>query len=181
MTIPPIRLALGKHLGQVLTPELAYSIECQAAPGAISPVVAVDSAALVTIEQIEALEREMLKGEQIDLPVRDFFSHKCYARELFIPAGTVLIGRVHKFQNLNIMSMGELSVLTDDGIKRIKAPYTVSSPPGTKRVAFAHADTLWTTIHGTELTDVDEIEQAFTTRHYGEYLEFCTRLIKEGA
>ena len=31
MTIPPIRLALGKHLGQVLTPELAYSIEFQAA------------------------------------------------------------------------------------------------------------------------------------------------------
>ena len=178
MTIPAIRLALGEHLGKVLTPEIACAIELQATtfvPSKFNDDVVTSAGAvnLVTIEKMEALEREMLKGQTFNLPVQNFFAHKCYARQIVIPAGTVLTGRIHKFQNLNILSGGEISVLTDDGIKRISAPFTVSSPPGTKRVAYAHTETTWTTICGTELLDVDEIEKYFTTQHYSEYLEFC--------
>jgi hypothetical protein len=116
----------------------------------------------------------------LDLPVRHHFSKGLYARELFIPAGTVLVGEIHKYQNLNIMSQGDLSVMTEEGIKRVQAPFAIVSPPGTKRVAYAHSDTVWTTIHATEETDVDKIREEVVASSYDGYLDFCQQLKLEG-
>lgn len=126
--------------------------------------------------KIDNLEEALRRGPTLDLPVKHYFSEGVYARELFIPKGTVLTGKIHKYTNFNIMSQGELSVLTESGIVRIKAPFTVVSPPGTRRVAYAHEDTIWTTIHGTYETDVDKIEEKFIAQTYQEYLEYCKAL-----
>lgn len=117
----------------------------------------------------EAIRRDL---PPVELPVKHHFSKGVYARELFIPKGTVLTGEIHKYTNLNIMSMGELSVLTEEGIKRVKAPFTIVSPPGTKRAAYAHEDTIWTTIHGTDETDVDVIKGLFIAHSYEEFEQF---------
>lgn len=126
--------------------------------------------------EVNALEKQMLLMDQVDLPVVHHFSKGVYARELHIPAGVTLTGKIHKFENLNILSKGEMSVLTDDGIKRVSAPFTVVSPPGTKRVAYAHTDCIWTTIHGTDSRDVEAIEIEFVSNSEQEYLEFCGQL-----
>ena len=133
------------------------------------------------IERIERLQGEMLaSGQCIDLPVKHHFSQGVYARELHIPAGATLTGKVHKYANLNILSQGEISVSTEDGIVRVSAPFTIVSPPGTKRVAFAHTDCVWTTIHGTDETDLEKIEAHFVTDSHAGYLEFCEKLKLEG-
>lgn len=121
----------------------------------------------------ESIRREL---PLVELKVTHHFSDGLYARELFIPKGTVLTGKIHKHQNLNIMSSGELSVLTEDGIKRVKAPFTVVSPAGTKRVAYAHEDTVWTTIHATNEIDLEKIESAFVANSEAEYLSYCAQL-----
>jgi hypothetical protein len=126
--------------------------------------------------KIERLEDAIRASGTIELTHKDYFSKGVYARELHIPKGTVLTGKIHKYTNLNIMSKGELSVLTENGIERVKAPFTIVSPPGTKRVAYAHEDTIWTTIHGTEETDVDKIEAEFVAESYEHYLAFCEQL-----
>jgi len=113
---------------------------------------------------------------QIDLPVTHHFSKGVYARELFIPKDTVLTGKIHKHTNLNIISQGDMSVLTEDGIKRVKAPFTIVSPAGTKRIAYAHEDTIWTTIHGTEEIDLEKIEHEFVVETDAEYLSFVETL-----
>jgi quercetin dioxygenase-like cupin family protein len=125
-------------------------------------------------EQLTEFER-LIKQDlgEVELPVTHHFSEGVYARELFIPKGTVLTGKIHKFTNLNILIEGELSVSTDTGIKRVKAPFLVVSPPGTKRVAYAHEDSRWLTVHGTTETDLDVIEQAFVAQDEQEYLAFC--------
>lgn len=121
-------------------------------------------------DKVNLLEAEMKKREQIDLPVKHHFSHGVYARELFIRAGTLLTGKIHKYEQLNIMSQGELLVLVGEDVKHIKAPFTIVSPPGTKRIAYALTDTVWTTIHGTAETDVDKIEAHFTADSEEDYL-----------
>jgi quercetin dioxygenase-like cupin family protein len=135
----------------------------------------------VTRSKVFELEAAMKREcELVELPVKHYFSQGVYARELFIPKGTVLTGKIHKYEQLNIMSQGELSVLTENGIKRVKAPFTIVSPPGTKRVAYAHEDTIWTTIHGTEETDVEKIEEKFIAQSEEDYLEYCKTLQIEG-
>jgi hypothetical protein len=129
-------------------------------------------------EVVNALELEMLKMPQLDLSVKHYFSPGIYARELFIPAGTLLTGKVHKFEHLNIMSQGDMSVLTENGIKRVQAPFTIVSPAGTKRIAFAHADSVWTTIHATEETDLDKIENLLIANSDAEYSEFILAVME---
>lgn len=127
-------------------------------------------------EKVNAIEAEMLKMPQVDMPPVHYFSQGVYAREITIPKGTVLTGKIHKYPQLNIMSKGEMSVLTEDGIKRVKAPFTVVSPGGTKRIAYAHEESVWTTIHGTEENDLEKIEQHFIAQSDAEYLEHCKAL-----
>lgn len=123
--------------------------------------------------KVDALESGIRTLPVVEMPVVNHFSVGLYARELHIPAGTVLTGKVHKHQNLNILSQGDISVFLEDGsVLRVQAPYTVVSPPGTRRAAYAHTDVVWTTIHATELTDVAEIERHFICQTPGDYRLF---------
>jgi hypothetical protein len=135
--------------------------------------VALSSANLSVRDKVSLLEDEMRKHEQIDIPIKHFFSPGVYAREITIPAGTLLTGRIHKYAQLNILSGGEISVLTQDGMKRVSAPFTVVSPPGTKRIAYAHTECTWTTILATEEKDPDKMEELFTVGTEQEFLEFA--------
>jgi hypothetical protein len=123
------------------------------------------------VNALEAAIRE--QPETAELDVHHHFSNGVYARELHIPAGCVLVGKIHKFENLNILSAGAMLLVGDNGPVRVEAPFTVVSPPGTKRAAFALTDCVWTTIHGTEETDVGKIEQHFVAQDEQEYLAFC--------
>jgi len=134
----------------------------------------------VTREQIIKVEQEMKRLPQVELKVVNYFSAGVYARELHIPAGVTLTGRIHKKENLNILSKGEMLVTTDAGLVHVKAPFTVVSPPGTKRIATAITDCVWTTIHGTDETDIDKICEIFTAENEAEYLAYQETLKLEG-
>ena len=126
----------------------------------------------VVREKVFVAEAYMKQLPQKEIKTFHHFSHKVYAREIHIPADTILTGEIHKFENLNILSKGEISVLTEEGVKRVKAPFTIVSPAGTKRIAYAHTDCIWTTIHGTDLKDISEIKQHFIAANEDEWLEF---------
>jgi hypothetical protein len=131
---------------------------------------------LITRSKLENLEMLMREFPQRDIPTKHYFSQGVYAREITIPKDTILTGKIHKYSQLNILSKGDISVLTEEGIKRVQAPFTIVSPPGTKRVAYAHEETIWTTIHGTDLTDLERIEEHFIAKDDAAYLEFCEKL-----
>lgn len=124
-------------------------------------------------QQVFEIEEWIRTLPPIDIPVRHYFSPGVYAREITIPAGTALTGEIHKYAQLNILSKGEMSVLTHEGVRRVTAPFTIVSPPGTKRAAIAHTECVWTTIHGTDETDLAKIEAHFIARDEQEYLSFC--------
>lgn len=122
-------------------------------------------------EVISKIENVMLSlDEQIEIPVQHHFSKGIYAREMQMPKGSLLVGKIHKHENLSILSAGEVSVLSQDGIKRFSAPYTFVATAGAKRVIYAHADAVWTVIHGTDETDVEKIEEEFIAKDYEEII-----------
>lgn len=133
--------------------------------------------------KIDDLEAQMrASGATFDPETRHHFAPGLYAREMRVPAGTVVTGKIHKHVNLNIMSAGRMSLWGDDGdLVHVEAPYTVVSPPGVRRVAYAHTDVVWTTIHATEETDVDLIEKEFVVSTYEQYLAHCEALKIEGS
>lgn len=131
----------------------------------------------LTRDKVNAFEDLARTQEQVPIETKHYFSKDVYAREVFIPKGLILTGHIHKYTNLNIISKGKIRVLIDDKLVTFEAPATIVSPPGTKRVVHALEDTVWTTIHGTNETDIDIIEQTFIAHTEAEYLEFERQLM----
>jgi hypothetical protein len=92
-------------------------------------------------------------------PVEHCFAPGSYARTMFIPKGHLIIGKVHRHSHLNIISYGDVSVATFDGVDRFAGHNVFTSLEGVKRVVFANEDTMWTTIHITSETDLEKIEE----------------------
>lgn len=104
------------------------------------------------------------------------FTKGIYARELFIPKGTVMTSKLHKLPRLCIISQGEVSFTTEFGSQRVKAPYTAVFPPGSKVALFTHEDTVWTAIHGTDETDMEKLEMNLIAKDHGEFETFQNKL-----
>lgn len=126
---------MGAQESQSLEP-VDFGVQDGAAPGTLR----------LAIDNLEQVMKQMV-DQQITIEPKHYFAAGLYAREITIPAGTTLTGKIHKFEHINIISKGDISVLTENGIQRIKAPATIISKPGTKRVGFAHEETVWTTLH----------------------------------
>jgi hypothetical protein len=166
-----LRHAMLHHLGQVLTPEVAALIERATFSPAPEPI-AEDQLLPSTFfpgsvqplsrksmrEKIDTLEAQMVKHEPLEIRTRHYFSNGLYAREITIPKGTLLTGKIHKTVHLNIISKGRIAVVTEFGEQIIEAPATIVSQPGTKRVGYALEETVWTTLHGTDETDLEKLE-----------------------
>ena len=93
-------------------------------------------------------------------PVKHHFAPGSYGREMTLPAGLVVVGKIHKHAHINVISKGRVQVFTEqDGVLELAAPCTFVSSPGTKRVVHVLEETVWTTVHVTDKTDLAEIER----------------------
>lgn len=81
-----------------------------------------------------------------------------YLRKLFIPKGTVLVGKVHLKPCHNVVAKGEITVLTETGCQRIGAGFTGMSSPGSQKVGLTHEDTVFINVFRTDKTTLEEIE-----------------------
>lgn len=107
-----------------------------------------------------------LKENHIEPEIKHFFSDGTYGREMTILAGTVIVGKIHKHSHINVISKGIIDVWTEYDRVRYEAPITFVSKPLTKRLVKAVEDTVWTTIHVTDETDLDKIEKEVIAETY---------------
>ena len=119
--------------------------------------------------------------EQTELPLKHSFAPGVYAREMEIPAGTLLIGKIHKHRHHNFLMKGSIIVLTEaNGVELLQAPLMIVSEEGTQRIGYAVTDTIWTTIHenNDNSEDLDVIEERTVVKTKTKYLEYKKKLIK---
>lgn len=128
------------------------------------------------------MQEAMSQQPQIDCHVDHVFAPGLYARQIQMPAGALVVGKIHKHAHVNTISKGRCIVATEFGYEELVAPHTFVSKPGTKRAVYVLEDTVWTTYHPTEETDLVAIEDHVIAKSYDEYLEFSgdlTKCIKE--
>lgn len=100
-----------------------------------------------TRKHIERLEHHLVQHEQVDIPALHRFAAGMYAREIVIPPDTLMTGKVHKAEHVSVLLSGEITCLTETGMRRIVGPEVFISPPGTKRVGYTHTECRWLTVH----------------------------------
>lgn len=113
------------------------------------------------VAQLVALQSAMrASANAVDLADHTFhhFADGVYCRELRIPAGVAVIGKMHRYSTLNVLAAGELAVTTPDGPQVLKAPAIFVSPAGAKKLGVAITDCVFLNVHASHETDLDALE-----------------------
>lgn len=148
-----VRELLASNLGKPLTPELAASIE-----------LAVTRRKAGHMERLNRLQ-DVLEGfPQIDCKLTHYFVPGVYARQISMKKHDLVMGAVHRVQNLIIVSKGVLAVATENGAVLVRAGDTFICEPGTKNAVTVIEDATWTNIHGNPDNEqnLDVLAERFT-------------------
>lgn len=139
------------------------------------------------IDKIEILENAMLasndpriaKGNSDMFPLKHSFSEGIYVREMFMPKGGLVIGKLYKISHTWFLLSGELEVATDEGGEYYIGPCYVNAPEGTKRVLHAVTDIIFVNVYPNpdNITDIEQLENMLTCPSYNEYEKY--KLLKE--
>ena len=103
-----------------------------------------------------------------------FFGEGVYARSLLIPAGTTVVGKIHKQDRICIIAKGKCTFIDEWQKKTVDAPYIGEFKAGSKTAVFAHTDTVWVACIGTDSKDPDiMVHELVDSTHedYQTYLE----------
>ena len=125
-------------------------------------------------EKISELEKEIVEveggmtGELLHQtnPVKHTFAGGCYVREIYNPANELIITKIHKKEHPFFLMKGEMSILTEEGIEHIKAPYQGVTKAGTKRAIYTHEECTFITVHATENTTIEDVEEEVVCTKY---------------
>jgi len=126
------------------------------------------------IADFEDLIRNMpgsVEGDSDVFPLHHMFGGGMYCREILLPAGSVCVGKIHKTTHPNFILKGKCIVtsnVSDDPVEII-APMYFFSEAGVKKVVYAIEDTTWVTVHQTEETDLEIIEDEIIAKNYKEF------------
>lgn len=112
-----------------------------------------------TREEIERLQAEMAKMPQPELQTEHYFSGGMYCRKLIRPAGTLIVGKVHKKDHFFMCAQGQIIAWSEKGMVTLNAGDVLCSKAGTKRVTLAVTDAIGITFHKTNKTNLDKIEK----------------------
>lgn len=130
---------------------------------------------IIDFEEVLSRQEGAVFGDSELCPLKHSFTDGIYVREIFIPAGTVLTGKIHLHAHPNFLMSGEVEVVTEyEGLQHLKGPLAMISKPGTKRALKAITDVVWITIHHnpTNTQDLAELEKIVIAPSYEEYEKF---------
>jgi hypothetical protein len=108
--------------------------------------------------RVLALQVEVSKHEQYEPPTEHIFHGGMYCRQVWRPAGCLIIGKVHKKEHFYMIVSGTIKITTDDGMQTITGPMLLCSKPGTKRAVYAETDALCMTFHRVNSNTIEEAE-----------------------
>jgi hypothetical protein len=109
-------------------------------------------------QRVENLQREISKLSQYEPKTTHTFHAGMYCREVWRPAGVLVVGKVHKKEHFYLIVSGTVAITTDDGVQLVTGPHLLCSTPGTKRAVYAETDALCMTFHVVDAKTIEDAE-----------------------
>ena len=101
-------------------------------------------------------------------PTEHTFAGGCYVRKIFNPADQLLVTKIHKQEHPFFLMEGSMSILTEDGVVHLKAPYHGVTKPGTKRIIYTHTNCVFITVHATDKKTPEEVEEDVIAKDFND-------------
>ena len=105
---------------------------------------------------------------------KHIFADGIYVRQMTIEKGEIIIGAIHKHLHVWFLLSGNITVLTEDKLEEYKAPCTVLSTPGIKRIIYGNEESIFTNVHKnpSNTENIKELEKQIVALNYKEYEEY---------
>ena len=105
---------------------------------------------------------------------KHIFADGIYVRQMTIEKGEIIIGAIHKHLHVWFLLSGNITVLTEDKLEEYKAPCTVLSTPGVKRIIYGNEESIFTNVHKnpSNTEDIKELEKQIVALNYKKYEEY---------
>jgi hypothetical protein len=144
-----------------------------------SPVVAKPVLTNQDIEEVERLflqqvpkmdEAPLAEGEVgvrlIECPVTHRFEPGVYIREIFMPAGSFVIGHEHLTKHQNVILCGRAEVTAGGPKQTIVGPCVFESAAGVRKTLLVLEDMRWMTLHPnpTNERDIERLEDSLRVK-----------------
>jgi hypothetical protein len=113
------------------------------------------------IEALKLIEDEMLKrgGIKGKGQVQHRYADGVYCREYYMVPGQVAVSMMHRKKNFLVLLTGEVTIWSESGKSRLKAPQLLTTWPGTKRIVKAHTEVTIVTFQGSHETNLEKLEE----------------------
>ena len=115
-------------------------------------------------EQIKDVTKPILKNETLEHE----FGEGTYIRKITMPAGSLYLSQIHKITHPFFVMKGEATVISDEGVVKITAPYHGMTNPGTQRILYIHEECVWIPVHPTDKTTVEEVVEDVIAKDYND-------------
>lgn len=119
-------------------------------------------------DNVSRLATSLQEYPQEELPVHHEYLGGIYMRTVFMKAGLIVVGKIHKQEHVAIISKGDAWVMTEDGLLRVTAPYQIKSKPGARRALYILEDMVWTTVHRSDETDLEKLEEQLIAKDFND-------------
>ena len=110
-------------------------------------------------QKVQTLQDVISQLPQYEPETKHTFYGGMYCREVWRPAGVIIVGKVHKKEHFYLVVSGTVAITTDEGVKSVTGPTLLCSTPGTKRAVYAETDALCMTFHVVDAKTVEDAEQ----------------------
>lgn len=96
------------------------------------------------------------------------FAPGVYLREFFLPKGMYFTSKIHKTTHFLIVASGKTAIFSEKGREVITGPTVLITTPGTKRAVLGIEDTTFFTVHVSEETDIEKLEDKLIAKDFSE-------------
>jgi len=104
----------------------------------------------IALDYLQTVKRmqEMMIPVRCDMPEAEhYFAPGMYGRKLIIPAGMLVVGKIHKHSHFMMVAKGHALVVSEHDKQEVHAGDMYVSQVGAKRVVFAFEETVFITVH----------------------------------
>ncbi len=138
-------------------------------------------------EAMTSLEKEWKKGEHVvgdewvnvvDGGLEHQFINGLYVRMVRLPAGMTFTTKIHKVEHPFFLMSGKCRVMTEEGVVEMVGPMMGVTPPGTKRLMHIEEEVVWYTVHRTDKTNPQDVEEEVIAKDFKEFEYTEEQLLK---
>lgn len=110
-------------------------------------------------------------GDSEVCPLNHYFADGTYTREMFMPKGTTIVGKIHSDTHTCLLIKGAIDVVENGKPFRMKAPKIWVAPAGSKRAIRALEDSIIVNVHQNieNSTDLEEIEKKVISESFEDF------------